>query len=261
MYNKNQKQQRLGEEKLNKQGCLMKIIEYNNAIDITVEFQDEYKIQVHTTYYNFKKGGVKNPFSPSVCGVGILGNRYPATINNKKTKEYNSWQNMLTRCFDEKEKQKYPTYKNATCYEKWLLFDNFYEWLHSQPNFDKWLNEDGWALDKDILIKGNKMYSPETCCLVPHNVNVLFTKHDAARGNLPIGVIKHKEKFEAQCMNPIKDKHGYIGVYNTPEEAFQAYKMAKENVIKQVAQDEYDKGNITRPCYEAMMNYEVEITD
>jgi hypothetical protein len=62
-------------------------------------------------------------------------------------------------------------------------------------------------------------------------------------------------------MNPLSNSREYIGTYPTPEKAFYAYKQYKEKLIKQVAQIEFDNGNITKECYEAMMNYEVEITD
>lgn len=125
--------------------------------------------------------------------------------------------------------------------------------------FDKWFNGELWAVDKDILVKGNKVYSPETCCLVPANVNALFVKRDKSRGELPIGVTKHRKKYRASIS--INRKQIILPVRNTLEEAFLDYKNTKEEHIKKIAQDEYKKGNITEKCYEIMMNYEVEITD
>lgn len=252
---------RVGEEHINYQGCPMTIVEYISNDDIFVEFQDKYKAKVHTQYVNFQKGSVKNPYYPSVYGVGITGNKYPASINKKRTKEYDAWQSMLIRCYDNKTKEKYPTYQDVTCCEEWLMFENFYEWLHEQSNFDKWLNNKDWALDKDIIVKNNKVYSPETCCLVPQNVNKLLVRKNSKSG-LPIGVRKKGNRFSAKCQNPFTGKSEYIGMQNTPEQAFYfGYKPYKETIIKQVAQEEYDKGNITEKCYEAMMSYEVEIDD
>ena len=260
---KDRKIDRLGEERLNNQGCIMTIDEYVDCRNIIVEFQDEYKAKVHTNYGSFTKGQVKNPYAKTVCGVGIVGKKYSPCVNRISTKEYNTWRHMLGRCFDEKWRSKHPTYKDVVCHEDWLYYPNFYEWLHSQENFNKWYNNENWNLDKDILIKGNKIYSSDTCCLVPNNVNSLFTKHDTARGIYPIGVAYNKEenKFRAQCNNPFTNKRVCIGRYNTLEEAFQIYKEYKENIIKQVAQIEYDKGNITKKCYNAMISYEIEITD
>ena len=141
-----------------------------------------------------------------------------------------------------------------------MCFENFYEWLHSQENFDKW-NDDKWTIDKDILIKGNKVYSPETCCLVPNNVNALFIKKSNYRGDLPIGVKQSHKSFIARCSNPITCNREYLGSYSTPSYAFLAYKKYKEELIKQIAEIEYSNSNITKKCYNAMMNYQVEITD
>ena len=247
---------RLGEENINHQGCLMKIVKYNKATDIFVEFQDQYKTVVHTQYSNFKQGNVRNIFYPNVYGVGITGNKY-----STRTKEYKLWINMMARCFDKKEKDKHPTYQNATCCEEWLYYPNFYEWLHSQENFEKWLNGYRWNVDKDILVKRNKIYSPETCCLVPQNVNTLFVKKDENRGVLPIGVTICNDGFKARCQNPITKQRDDLGNYSTPTQAFLVYKNHKENLIKEVAQLEFNNGNITEACYNAMMNYVVEITD
>lgn len=261
-----QKKERLGLEKYNKQGCLMKIIEYHNYENVVVEFQDKYKAHVKTSWKYFNNSGLTNPYYPTICGVGIVGNKYPIFKNNKHTKEYQAWHNMINRCFYEKIKEEHPTYKNVTCSEEWLLFENFYEWLHLQENFDKWYNEDKWCLDKDILVKGNKIYSPNTCCLVPQNVNTLFTKKNANRGKLPIGVFYYAKLKRYQAIiiygknnNRSKRTSEY---YPTPEDAFYlGYKPAKEAYIKRVAKEEYAVGNITEKCYNAMMNYEVEITD
>ena len=262
--NVNQKENRLGEVKFNNQGSLMKIIEYNNANNIRIEFQDIYKTIIHTNYRCFSSGKPINPYCPSVFGIGVTGNKYPTQINNKQTKEYRTWVNILERCFNKKHKEKHPTYKNVTCCDEWLYYENFYEWLHSQENFEKWYNGKRWAIDKDILVKNSKVYSPETCCLVPMNVNLLFTKCDIARGDLPIGVSRNSvgtNIFRSICRNPFTNKQEFLGDYKTPEGSFQAYKKRKEFYIKQVAQIEYSKGNIIKQCYEAMMEYEVEITD
>lgn len=253
--------ERLDEERLNYQGCLMRIIEYIDANNIIIEFQDEYMAKIHTSYGNFRKGSIKNPYFPSVCGVGMTGNKYPIKINGNLVKEYNIWRHMLARCFNKKFKEENSSYEDVSCCKEWLLFENFFEWLHSQENFDKWLCNDKWAIDKDILIKGNKIYSPETCCLVPLNVNNLFIKQSFVRGKYPIGVSynENKKMFDVHCS--LNHKCIYLGSFLTLKEAFCVYKEYKENIIKQVAQIEYDKGNITKECYEAMLNYKVEITD
>jgi hypothetical protein len=177
------------------------------------------------------------------------------------TKEYDTWIHILQRCFDNRLKIKQPSYKNKECCDEWLYYPNFYGWLHNQPNFDKWYNGKRWAVDKDILVKRNKLYSPDTCCLVPQNVNCLFLKRESERGNYPIGVTYKNEGFVASCHNPFTNDKEELGSYSTPERAFYTYKVYKEDLIEQVAEIEYKSGNITKECYEAMINYEVEIDD
>lgn len=255
------KKDRTGEININNQGCQMIIVKYDNSDDIIIEFQDEHKTRIKTQYCNFKSGSVKNPYYPTVYGMGITGCKYPISIDCELTREYVLWHSMMCRCFDNRFKAAQPAYKNVSCCNEWLNYETFYEWLHSQKNFDKWFNEKWWALDKDIIAKNNNVYSPETCCLVPQNVNCLFLKRKADRGDLPIGVRRAGEKFESSCSNPFTGKAERLGKFNTIEEAFQAYKIFKESIIRQVAQIEFDNGNITKECYKAMMNYVVEIDD
>lgn len=256
---------RLGRINVNNQGSIMKVIKYKSATNVDVEFQDKFNYKVcGTTWQCFENGEIKNPYHPEVCNVGITGAKYSIWENNGHTKEYELWHSMIKRCFDEKTKEKNPTYKNVTCCNEWLLFENFYEWLHKQENFEKWFTSNGdWGLDKDILIKGNKIYSPKTCCLVPRNVNLLFTNRANYRGKYPIGVCldKRNGEYMARCCNPFTGKYVTIGRYSTPEKAFLAYKKYKENIIRQVAQIEYSNENITEQCYNAMLNYIIEITD
>ena len=119
------------------------------------------------------------------------------------------------------------------------------------------------CLDKDILCKGNKVYSGETCIFVPQRINKLFTKSDRSRGKDPIGVTPRESgNYQVFC-NKGYGKNVCLGTYSTEEEAFQVYKQYKEKVIKEVI-DSY-KGKIPEPHYSrlktAMYNYEVEIYD
>lgn len=261
------KQKRLGEERLNNQGCLMKIIEYEGVRNIKVKFFDDYGAVVDARYDHFKEGSVNNPYFPTLCGKGMIGIKYPVWENGKHTPQYKIWHNMIVRCFYESYKKQEPTYADVTCCDEWLIFENFVDWLKCQDNYDKWLNGYRFALDKDIIIKGNKIYDPKYCCIVPQRVNSLFTsKPNKDINHLPKGVHKHKNgKFMATCNDIDSAVNGrivYLGLYETPEDAFyKAYKPYKEELIKRVAQEEYDKGNIIKRCYEAMINYEVEITD
>lgn len=170
---------------------------------------------------------------------------------------------MLQRCFDDKYKEKYPTYKNVTCCDRWLCFANFLEDFEILRQEYNWSDNEKLTLDKDILHKGNKIYSLENCVLVPQWINSLFTKNNAKRGNYPVGVCYRKKVKKYQALCNVNGKLKSLGYFNTPQEAFNAYKIAKEQEIKRVAEDCVSNGYITKDCrlYKAMISYQVEIDD
>ena len=257
------KKQREGEIWTNNDGYKMKIINYDTYKRVTVEFLDDRHYKTTTSYGDIIRGNVKNLEAPTVYGVGIIGNKYPSRDGNKMKKEYTLWINMLKRCYDTIDDVRNRNYFKCNVCDEWKYYPNFYEWVHNQENFEKWLNGD-FAIDKDIIKKHNKIYSPDTCCLVPRNINILFVKNEANRGDTPIGVTYHKRDhvYEAHCGNPYEYKKSvYLGRSSSPTEAFNIYKKYKELLIKKIAKEEYNKGNIIQKCYEAMINYKVEITD
>lgn len=179
------------------------------------------------------------------------------------TWEYHKWNAMLERCFDDKYKEKYPTYKDVACCDRWLCYANFLEDFEILRQEYNWSDNEKLTLDKDILHKGNKIYSLENCVLVPQWINSLFTKKDNDRGEYPIGVSYNKQnkKYQARCR--INGKLKSLGYYSTPLEAFNVYKMTKEQEIKRIANDCVSKGYITQESrlYNAMISYQVKITD
>lgn len=188
-----------------------------------------------------------------VFGVGI--NDLTDEIQQTKgsvSPSYRAWKSMLDRCYNTKSRKKYPTYSDCSVCDDWLLFSNFKKWF--DENYI-----DGHALDKDILAKGNKVYSPQTCCFVPQEINSIFTKSQNKRGLYPIGVFRNGNGFSSKVR--MFGKSVRLGTYKSPEEAFTAYKQAKESYIKEVARKYYNEGKIARNVYNALMNYKVEITD
>lgn len=239
-----------GEIFITNEGYTIKIIECFGSENCTIQFENSFIIK-NRTYGNIVKGRVKNPYHPSVCGIGYIGEgKHTCKENGKLTKSYKTWQNMLKRCYDKKELERHPTYKGCFVEESWHNFQVFAEWFTN--NYI-----DGQALDKDILLKMNKVYSSETSCFVPYEINKLFVKGNKIRGELPIGVSKLRNKFQSGLT--INGKRVHLGHFNTPEEAFQAYKTAKEDYIKEMANKWKDQ--ITEETYQAMYNYKVEITD
>ena len=172
------------------------------------------------------------------------------------TKAYSTWHSMLQRCYNDKFHKKYTTYIDCEVCPEWHNYQNFANWF--EQNYYE-IEGQRTDLDKDILIKGNKVYSSDTCIFVPKSINTLFVKRDNNRGDLPVGVCYNKrdKKYVAQCR--VYGKQRYIGYYNTSEEAFQAYKNFKENLIQSTA-DEYQY-QIPEVLYDAMYNYRVEKDD
>lgn len=255
---------RIGEIKFNNFGTKMKIIEYYNSTNITIEFQDEYKyVKYNIEYSNFKKGNVSNPYDKTVYDVGYYGvGKYKAKIGKKITKEYDFWRGMIKRCYEPYTINKQPAYKDCFVCKEWHNFQNFAKWWEENV-YD--CNNERMHLDKDILCKGNKIYSPETCVFVPERINILFTKSDKARGKYPIGICLTSDnsalRVRCSVLKDKKKKNIYLGCFplDKPFQAFYCYKQFKENYIKQVA-DEY-KDLIPKKLYDAMYEYEVEITD
>ena len=232
-----------------------KVLKYNDTANVVIQFLKT-GFKVVATLGNIKRGNVKDPYSPSVYGVGILGTKYPSTINGVQTKEYMLWQNMLRRCYSEAFKKKYLTYDVCEASENFKSYEYFYEWCNKQIGFDN----EGWDLDKDLLVKGNKVYSEDSCVFIPSEINTVLTKCTSSRGKHLIGVCWHKrDKVFMATVSKSKGKQEHLGCFKTEIEAFNAYKEAKESFIKEQANKWKDKIDIR--AYEALMNYQVEITD
>ena len=232
-----------------------KVLKYNDAKDVEVRFINTgYEATVHLV--QVKRGKVKDPYSPSVYGEGILGTKYPPSINGVKTKEYTLWCNMLRRCYSATYQNRQPTYEGCEVGDKFKSYEYFYEWCHKQVGF----GESGFQLDKDLLVKGNKVYSEDSCVFIPSEINTVLTKSTASRGEHLIGVYWNKTNKAFRAMvNKNKGKQEHLGSFKTEIEAFNAYKTAKESFVKEQA--EKWKSQIDPRAYEALMSYTVEITD
>ena len=252
---------RTGEEKLNNFGSKMIITGYRKNMDIDIYFPEYDWTCKHAEYKNFKKGEIKCPYERRYFGKGYLGEgKYKVSENRKLMDEFVIWYDMVRRCYDPKFHEKYPTYKDCRVEDYLLNFQNMGKWL--EENFYE-IHGETMCLDKDILCKGNKIYSRETCIFVPQRINTLFIKCDKSRGKNPIGVTELPSgNHQAYCNNGYGGRD-YLGIYPTKEEAFKVYKENKEKVIKEVI-DSYE-GIIPEPYYsrlkKAMYNYEVEIDD
>lgn len=243
---------RVGEIFTSSQGDVIRIIECFNSKDCTIIFNEKH-IVYNKTYGNIKIGKVNNPYSKNVNNIGFLGEGVykSAKRDGKITNIYRKWVSMIKRCYDDKFQDHYPTYIGCSVIESWHNFQNFAKWMENNYNPETMQN---WHLDKDILVKSNKTYSPETCCFVPEEINNLFTIRQNNRGNYPIGVRCIKDRISSRiCLGEKGQKH--LGYFKTRELAFEVYKEAKESYIREVA-DKW-KSEISENVYEAMYNYRV----
>lgn len=179
------------------------------------------------------------------CGYIRTDKVYGFGIVDMKCDEYKYskvWHSMLQRCYDNKFHNRYPTYKDCTVCEEWLLLSNFKRWF--DENYI-----DGYVLDKDILFKGNKVYSPNTCCFVPHEVNEMI--HSIKKRELPIGVHFHKNRYCA-CLNT-KSKRIYLGRYKNKKEASEIYWAYKKEYMLEVISNLYNEKKISEKIYNAII--------
>jgi hypothetical protein len=122
-----------------------------------------------------------------IYGFGINDANYILRIvKNKKTiwrcPFYTKWEHMLARCYYPPYHKQYPTYIGCSVCPEWRYFSKFRLWMENQ----KW---EGLELDKDLLVKGNKVYGPDTCCFIPKSINYLFGfKKKKNNLHLPEGV-------------------------------------------------------------------------
>lgn len=203
------------------EGHTVIVKEYININNVIVEFQDENMAIKSFHASSLRAGDFKNPFQPSVRGFGYLGvGNHLASVNRKNTLSYDLWSNAIKRSYCPEYQKTRPRYLGCSVDRERANFQVFGDWLIEQVGYNK-----GFHLDKDLIVKGNKIYSPKTCCLIPHEINCFLTSNNIKRGNLPVGVTNKGKKFAAQLSGADKK---WLGVYDNPEQAFQIYKIAKE---------------------------------
>jgi hypothetical protein len=152
-----------------------------------------------------------------------------------KCKYYAAWRNMLQRCYSKKYLESYPTYIGTSVCSEWLYASEFKKWMEQQDWRDK-------SLDKDIIVPGSKLYSPDTCAFVLNATNTFVIARDACRGEYPVGVCLYKPtgKYKAQCNNPLTGKVEHLGYFSTTEEAHESWRKRKHELAQLVAARESD---------------------
>lgn len=138
----------------------------------------------------------------------------------RNTKPYTLWTSMFKRCYSKKFHDECPSYAGCSVADEWHLFSQFLKFYH-----DHYV--DGYVLDKDILIPGNKIYSPERCVFIPEGLNSFVIFQDMRRGSLPIGVSASKQTRKFQAKISINGQRKFLGYFDTPSEANEAWAREK----------------------------------
>ena len=230
-------------------GGMVTVIGYEGYKRVRVRFLDG--TEVFCRSGDLKNGEVRNPNQKDVYGVGFFGQGPHKCRGGSRA--YRCWSAMMRRCYSDIYHLAKPTYKDCLVDLQWHNYQEFAEWCSFQKGFNE-----GWHLDKDIISKGNKIYTPDVCVFVPNEVNCLFNTQKRSRGDLPIGVTttgsgKYRVQWQENGMQQ------YSKIFECHINAFNFYKENKERVIKQVASKW--KGLIDDRVHFSMMSYEVEIDD
>lgn len=234
---------RVGLTSISEAGQKMIITEYFGCKNITIQFEDNVILK-NKRLDLFIEGRVLNPMLPTVTNIGFLGiGKYSCKDNPLS---YQCWSSMLKRCYGDNSGR---CYENCTVHKDWHNFQNFAKWFEEnfKPEFMQ-----KWHLDKDLLVRENKIYSSETCCFAPAQLNSLLIGQNLKK--LDKGIRRNNSKFEA-----LVGRDGesiYLGIFNTIEEARIVYITEKEKEIKRVANKFKDL--ISNKLYRILMDYKIE---
>ena len=240
------KKDRTGEENYNYQGCLMKIIDYINTSNMVIEFQDEYRYRVKTNISNFLTGKINNLFFKSYYNVGYLGD-YKGKGNISSRRAFKVWRSMIERCYS-KSSKKYKTYglNGVTVCNNWHCYTNFEDWYNG--HYYK-IDNEKMCLDKDI-ISNNRIYSPETCIIIPQKINEMFVGiNKTYKSNLPNGIRIKNNKYYTRIKENKKEIH--LGVFDNINDAILAYK--KEKLRYMISVIESYKEKIPKETYDLIL--------
>lgn len=233
---------------------MYEVVYYKGAFMVGIRFIDTgYEVEV--TAGSVRNGTVKDYLKPEVWGVGYnsLGRLRGISGNHKLKRARNLWNKMLERCYSEVKLLANPTYRGCSVCVEWHDFANYWEWYDRVCDTEV---KNTFHVDKDLVFKGNKVYSPTTCYLVPRLINNLLPSLQSTKEtSLPVGVHYHKShgSYQAYCNN-FKQERVSLGFHNTPEGAYRAYKKFKKGVLVECAN--HYKEYIHKDLYDTLTNYE-----
>ena len=236
------------------------VIDYIDDNNIIIMFLDDNKGINITSYWNLKHGVVKNPFRPGFCNNYLGEGDY-----NKKDylKIYQTWTGLFARhTIEGQMKDKNASYINSSICNEWYNYQNFALWYDNYISSLNPLYYNDYQLDKDILQWNQqyKIYSPNTCCLVPKEINkALLGSHRSRRNELPKSISMFEKKSKVvYCPYIVRyGNRSYLGSYSTPQEAFEVYKQTKKEYIRELANKYYSINAIRWNVYQALCNIEI----
>ena len=214
---------RTGETFVNRYGSKFVIVEYKNSLDLWVEFCDEYKCRVHTSYSHCREGSVLNPYDKTIHSIGYLGlmkdgSKPKVSEGRNPTREYGVWNRMIGRCYSEIKLKNKPSYESASVCDRWLCFANFLEDLPLIEGYELWRDNpnQGIALDKDIKGNGSKIYCLENCCFITNEDNAKEVIARCGTGNKPIKTygIHIKTGERTKVFNSLMEVERELGLDN-----------------------------------------------
>ena len=228
------------------------VVSAKSCNNIVVMFSDGTEVQVRSG--NLTKGIVKNPNNAKIFGVGCND------IGETNTKLYTVWHSMIRRCYSEVFHKQNKAYRDVTVQESWKRFSNFKRDVETLP-FYSYCESHGYELDKDILTDGTRMYKLETVCFVPKEINAVLIKEVGVNGRKGYHINSHGNYSISTTreLNEIRKELGLRYSFKTAREASEVYRLCKKERIRKLANKWKDQ--IDARVYEALMNYQVEITD
>lgn len=235
------------------EGSFYTVIKKLNGYTFAIRFNDENQYIRSVSASNIKSGTIKNPFFINTYGVGYLGVGIFSSRRKGETGlsyEYRTWRNMLRRVYAPDTQRDIKAYKGCSVCGEWFNFQNFAKWLNENECYEK-----NYQLDKDILLQGNKEYSPSACSLIPQQINKIFSDPCKGSRSYLVGVRKKSSEKKYSSVLTVNAKQVFIGVFGTEQEAHQAYVVAKEAYVKEVANKW--RGRIDERVYDALMNWRV----
>lgn len=231
-------------------GTRYEVLEYVDCYNVKVKFLDSFGFEGWFQADSVRKGSVRNPYDKTVHGVGYMGEGNAETVANKsRLVEREAWYAMMSRSYCPKFKSKHRKYSECTVSEDWHCYQNFANWMKNQRFYGL-----GYQLDKDLLVRDNKVYSPDTCVLLPAHINQLVQRNISKKGLLPNGVRAVSESTFQATLQTVRGVTSVYG-FQTVEDAYLKYKEMKEDYVKSVADMWF--GSIDSKAYEALYEWRV----